>query len=108
MSVSSATSVNIEVSDCVFEQNHALTYAGALYFLFDKASGHNASVNRVRFIENDCIGGAGAVIFFFIEGGTEENGNLVFANDLYFRGNRATHGGGAYVFIACELINLHQ
>ena len=106
VSVSSVTPVNVEVSDCVFEQNHAMTYAGGLYYLFDKVSGHNASVNRVNFTDNDCDYGAGGMIFFFVEGGSEEDANQVFANDLYFRGNTATHGGGVYVFIAGELYGL--
>lgn len=103
VSVSSVTPVNVEVSDCVFEQNHAMTYGGGLYYLFDKVSGHNATANRVTFTDNVCDLGAGGMMFFFVEAGTQENSNQVLASDLYFKGSRAIRGGGVYVFVAGEL-----
>lgn len=98
VNVNSITSVSVLVQDCIFERNFALTYGGGLYCAWDKASGHTTILNRTMFMENESPGGAGGVELGFARGGT--NGNRVFAYDLRFVRNRATYGGGAYVFIA--------
>ena len=103
INTNSITSVSVLVHDCVFERNFALTYGGGLYLAWVRASGHRTTINNTLFIENESPGGAGGIELGFARGGTASEGNQVFAYNLHFVRNRATYGGGVYVFIACEL-----
>lgn len=102
VNINSITSVEVLVQDCIFERNFALSYGGGLYFAWDIASGHRTVLNRTVFIENESPGGAGGLEIGFARSGNASSGNQVFAYGLHFIRNRATYGGGAYVFIACE------
>lgn len=104
VNVNSVTSVQVVVNDCVFERNYARSYGGGLYLAWDRVSGHTITLNNTYFIENECPGGAGGLEMGFARGGIESLGNKVFAYNLHFLRNKATYGGGAYVFIACEFL----
>lgn len=104
VNINSITSVRVLVEGCVFERNFALSYGGGLYFAWDIASGHRSVVNRTDFIENESPGGAGGLEIGFARGGSESTGNQVFAYNLHFKRNKATYGGGVYVFLAGELV----
>ena len=95
--------MQVLVDGCVFERNFALSYGGGIYFAWDLASGHRSLVNSTTFIENESPGGAGGLEIGFARGGSASNGNQVFAYNLRFIRNKATYGGGVYVFLAGKL-----
>ena len=103
MNLNSVTSIDVQVQECRFEKNYALSYGGGLYLAWDRPSGHRTTLNNTAFIENETPGGAGGLELGFARGGNSVTGNQVFAYNLYFLRNKATYGGGSYVFIACEL-----
>lgn len=103
INVNSVVSVHVLVDGCTFESNYALTYGGGLYMGWGGVAGHVTTLNKTVFIENETPGGAGGLEIGFARGGTERSTNKVFAYDLHFIRNKATFGGGNYVFIACEL-----
>ena len=103
VNINSVTSIRVAVDDCVFERNFAISFGGGLYFAWDRVSGHLSTLNRTVFIENESPGGAGGLELGFARGGGVDNGNQVFAYGVRFIRNKATYGGGAYVFIACKL-----
>ena len=106
VNVNSATSVHVLVDGCLFERNFALTFGGGLYFAWDIVSSHRTFLNNTLFIENESPRGGGGILILFTRGGTESISNHVYSTNLQFFGNKATYGGGVYVFIACECVLL--
>lgn len=101
--VRSTTSVNITVEDCFFEKNYASSYGGGLFMGWTLVANHRATLNRNTFIENECLeGGAGGLEIGFGQGGNQSNSNQVLATNLKFLRNRASYGGGVYVFFIGE------
>ena len=102
VNTNSITPVHVQVDGCLFERNFALTYGGGLYCAWNIISSHRTMLNDTIFIENESPGGAGGLEMGFARGGVENMGNQVYASNLQFFRNKATYGGGVYVFIACE------
>lgn len=103
----SVVSVDVLVTGCTFTRNYALSYGGGMYMGWIRVSNHTTMVTHTSFIENECPGGAGGLEIGFGRGA--RGGNMVnklLASDLRFVGNRATYGGGAYVFTGRELLLL--
>ena len=102
VNVNSVTPVHVQVDGCFFERNFALTYGGGLYLAWDITSNHRTTLSNTTFIENESPGGAGGIEMGFARGGTEDFSNEVYASNLRFIRNKATYGGGVYIFIAGE------
>ena len=100
VTVFSVISVDVFVTDCLFERNYALSFGGGLYLGWLGGSSHTTRVADSSFIGNECLGGAGGLELGFGTAGS----NRLFASRLLFIGNKATFGGGAYVFAGCKLI----
>lgn len=105
VTVHSVISVNVFMTGCVFERNYALSFGGGFYMAWIRVSNHTTRISNTSFVENECPGGAGGLELGFGRG-SGEVANKVFASRLHFIGNKATFGGGAYVFAACKLISL--
>lgn len=100
--VHSNTLVDVVVTGCMFEKNFALTLGGGIFMIWTFVSNHTTTISQTSFIENESLGGAGGIQIGFGRAGPEDMANKFYASDLYFSGNTATYGGGAYVFIACK------
>jgi hypothetical protein len=103
VNVHSVISVKVFVSGCVFERNHALSFGGGFYMGWIRVSNHTTNMTDTSFIENMCLGGAGGLeLGFGGAGGSEKIANNFFASNLHFVGNKATYGGGTYIFGGCK------
>lgn len=100
--INSPISVLVHVTNCTFEENHALSYGGGIYLAWGSVSGHVVVINSSRFVRNRTPGGAGGLEMGFAQGGYEVNAIKVFVYSSEFVENEATHGGGVYFFSSCE------
>lgn len=100
VNINSHKSVNVSVKNCFFKKNYASAYGGGLYMAFGKVSGHTIMVRDTQFIENQTPGGAGGWEIGFAQAGMDSIANQVFALGLLFKNNKASYGGGVYIFIA--------
>ena len=91
-------SLNVTISDCVFEQNYARSFGGGIYLLpGGVTTRHKMLVQRSRFDSNSAGIGAGGVQVTYINNGLPSDPLLVTIVDCQITNNRASfNGGGMY------------
>ena len=87
------SSLNATIEDCIFEENFANTFAGALYINFFGIDQHNFTVRQVKFIKNNAPT-AGALLCAIRNRGFPEAEIKIFVYDSIFIENEAVIGGG--------------
>ena len=108
ININSNTAVSVLVKDCIFLKNYASAHGGGLYIVFGIVANHSVIIQDSKFLENHTPGSAGGLSMAFSERGSNFIANKVFAINLYFYRNSATHGGGSFVFNAGgKTIRLH-
>ena len=95
----SRSSLNVTITDCIFEKNYARSFGGGMYLLSGGVSAHHKMlVQRSHFDSNTAGIGAGGVHVTFANSALEDDPLLVSIIDCQFCNNMASHnGGGVYV-----------
>ena len=92
-------SLNATIEDCIFEENFANTFAGAVYINFFGVGQHNFTIRRVKFIKNYAPT-AGALLCGIRKGGFPEAEIKILVYDSIFNENEAVIGGGTATILA--------
>ena len=100
ININSNTAVSVLVKDCTFQKNYASAHGGGLYIALGIVANHSVIVQDSQFLDNHTPGGAGGLNIGFVKRGSNFIANKVFAINLHFFRNSATHGGGSFVFNA--------
>ena len=97
--ISPSTSLTALVENCTVEDNFVRSFGGGLYVGFDGNLNHSVTVNRVRFIRNECPGAAGGLEIGFVQGAADPHSlNRIMVLNSEFIENRAGFGAGTYFF----------
>ena len=98
ITINSSFPMNATLTDCLFEDNNAVSFGGGLYLGYSGYAAHTTIINTTVFARNRCIGPSGALQIGFIEGA--DNGFSVrlelYNSDFY--DNRAVFGGAIHLF----------
>ena len=84
------------VEDCYFAENYARSLGGGMYIALHQDSDHFFALRRSQFVNNEAGDGGGGLIVAYPA--TSEATPSVFIVECNFTRNRATYGGGVYVF----------
>lgn len=97
----SRSSIYIEVTDSIFENNYAALYGGGLYFITTgyESVQHIIHVERCLFSENVADTGAAGISLNYVGRGVRERPNSMIVRDCSFRNNVGDAGGAFNGFI---------
>lgn len=98
ITINPMNSLNATVEDCYFEDNFALSFGGGLYVGFSGNNSHTVVVRRTILMKNKTPGAAGGLEIGFVQGADEDFTNQIYVYDSTFIENKASVGGGVYVF----------
>ena len=92
------------ISQCLFQQNHAVSFGGALYLLFTGQELHHyVKIEDSNFIDNIADNGAGAIQVTFNRAEVLVGQPMtVLMRNCNFIGNRAFIGGAVFLFPSAE------
>ena len=94
----SQISLNVVITDSIFEKNYARSFGGGIYLLPGGVTSHKMRVQRSRFDSNSAGIGAGGVVVTYINNGPKDDPILVTIVDSNITNNWAPfNGGGMYV-----------
>ncbi len=98
ITVDTRFSLDAIITDCVMDNNSAVSFGGGLYLGYSGHAAHTSTIDRTLFIKNQCVGPSGGLQLGFLEGA--DNGftvRLVLLNSV-FQENRAEFGGAVHLF----------
>lgn len=95
-----AGDLTVNIRGCLFKQNRAVSFGGALYLLFTgKELHHMSKVEDSQFIDNVADNGAGAIQVTFNKAEVVSGQPLTaLIRNCNFTGNRAFIGGAVFLF----------
>lgn len=92
--------IDIEITDCIFENNMAKQFGGGMFILTNsyETVQHTSRVERCQFVNNIGFSGGAGVQMSFLGSGDTNRPHIFTFRDVIVRGNRGRTGGGISVF----------
>lgn len=96
--------LNVDIKRCVFRQNHAVSFGGAIYLLFTgKELHHMVNIEDSLFEDNVADNGAGAIQVTFNHAEVLSGQPMTaFIHNCSFTDNKAVIGGAVFLFPSLE------
>ena len=103
----SVHNLQINISDCLFENNTARLFGGGLFMLTNSYTTlqHVVWIQRCGFIGNIGIRGGAGVQLTYLESGNGVMPHTFVFSDCLFERNQGSSGGGIYIFLVCKCDN---